>query len=73
MLDAGPDSFMLPHRYGYDFETLSMMLFDAGFAHVEESAYMGSSDATLRVDDNAAFAGVALEGRSFSLFVEARK
>lgn len=71
--DPDPRTFMTFHRYGYDFETLAALLADAGFARVEESGYMASRDPVLRVDDQTAYAGVSLDGRAFSLFVEATK
>ena len=71
--DADPRAFMRDHRYGYDFETLRVVLESAGFTDVTQSAYMASTDPELRVDDRSACADVALDGREFSLFVEARK
>ena len=71
--DADPRTFLRDHRYGYDFETLAHLLSAAGFTDVVESGYMASGDPALRVDDHSACADVALDGRAFSLFVEARK
>lgn len=69
--DADPRSFMVPHRYGYDFETLALALREAGFSRVEQSAFMSSRHPELRIDDRTAYAAVSSAGRSFSLFVEA--
>jgi predicted SAM-dependent methyltransferase/predicted 2-oxoglutarate/Fe(II)-dependent dioxygenase YbiX len=61
------------HKYGYDFETLSLALREAGFARVKRSRYMGSEHPPLRVDDASSNASARSRGTSYSLFVEARK
>jgi hypothetical protein len=70
---AGPEPAHLfeAHKYGYDFETLEKVLLDAGFECIRESAYMGSEDPLLRVDDISAVASARYGDRHYSLFVEA--
>jgi predicted SAM-dependent methyltransferase len=71
---AGPDPAYLfeAHKYGYDFETLSRVLRDAGFEAIVKSAYMDSVHNELRVDDASAVAKAKYGERYYSLFVEAR-
>jgi predicted SAM-dependent methyltransferase/predicted 2-oxoglutarate/Fe(II)-dependent dioxygenase YbiX len=59
------------HKYGYDFETLANVLREAGFSHVEGSAFMASAHADLRVDNRSPNANAHTDGRHYSLFVEA--
>ena len=70
---AGPDPGYLfeAHKFGYDFETLSHLLREAGFESVVRSGYMASDDPALRLDDQSAVAGATHEGGHYSLFVEA--
>jgi SAM-dependent methyltransferase len=70
---AGPEPAHLfeAHKYGYDFETMSRVLADAGFTGVVRSSYMASEHAALRVDDISAVANAQYGGRHYSLFVEA--
>lgn len=53
------------HLFGYDFETLRLLLQDAGFAEIERRAYLGSSDPELAIDQS--------NHAPYSLYVEARK
>ena len=66
-----PSSFLDSHKFGYDFETLAHVLREAGFAAVERSGYMATSDPVLRVDDASLVAGATFGDESYSLFVEA--
>jgi aspartate beta-hydroxylase len=70
---AGPDPVYLfeAHKFGYDFDTLAAMLREAGFEGIVRSAWMGSEDPQLRVDDQSAVAGAEHGGGHYSLFVEA--
>lgn len=67
-----PEDFF-DHKYGYDFETLSALLYRAGFARVERSAYMGSRHLDLRVDTLSADAGARIGDVTYALFIEAVK
>lgn len=70
---AGPDPGYLfeAHKFGYDVETLSHLLREAGFEGVVRSAYMASEDPVLRLDDQSAVAGAEHGGGHYSLFIEA--
>jgi SAM-dependent methyltransferase len=68
---AEPAYLFESHKYGYDFETLSKVLLDAGFGNVERSGYMASAHDALRVDDVSAVASARYGDRHYSLFVEA--
>jgi SAM-dependent methyltransferase len=70
---AGPDPAYLfeSHKYGYDFDTLSKVLGEAGFERMRRSAYMASEDPLLRVDDVSDVAKARYGDRYYSLFVEA--
>ncbi len=70
---AGPDPGYLfeAHKFGYDIDTLTILLRDAGFEGIVRSRYMGSDDPSLRLDDQSAVAGAAHGGVHYSLFVEA--
>jgi predicted SAM-dependent methyltransferase len=70
---AEPAYLFESHKYGYDFETLSRSLADAGFVGVTRSKYMGSEHPELRVDDASAVANAKYGDRYYSLFVEARR
>lgn len=72
---AGPEPAYLfeAHKYGYDFETLSKVLREAGFVAIERSSFMGSVHEALRVDEFSAVASARYGERHYSLFVEARK
>jgi len=59
------------HKYGYDFETLSRVLSNAGFTDVVRSDYMQSSHEELRVDHASSVARAKYGERHYSLFVEA--
>ena len=61
------------HKYGYDFETLSKVLIDAGFQNVIRSGYMASAHEALRIDDVSAVASAQYGDRHYSLFVEAEQ
>lgn len=67
-----PESFW-GHKQGYDFETLSHILRQAGFTSVERSEYMASRHEELRVDTASRIAGHEHSETKFSLFVEATK
>jgi SAM-dependent methyltransferase len=61
------------HKHGYDFETLSQVLGEAGFKYIERSDYMTSAYDDLRLDDVSRVAGNEHAEMKFSMFVEARK
>jgi predicted SAM-dependent methyltransferase len=67
---AEPAWLFESHKYGYDFETLSKVLVEAGFGSVVRSGYMMSSQ--LRVDRVSAVANATYGDRHYSLFVEAQ-
>jgi len=69
---AEPAYLFESHKYGYDFETLSSVLSDAGFSDIARSAYMASPHADLRVDDISTVAKAKYGDRYYSMFVEAR-
>lgn len=66
-----PSSFFDSHKFGYDFETLSHILYKAGFTSVKRSDYMAAADPVLRVDDISRVAGAKYGNETYSLFVEA--
>jgi predicted SAM-dependent methyltransferase len=68
-----PGMFAAAHKYGYDFETLAHALETAEFRDVLRSTFQGSADARLRIDDASAYAVAQVDGRYYSLFVEATK
>lgn len=70
---AEPAYLFESHKYGYDLETLTKVLSEAGFVGVERSAHMGSAHEALRVDEHSAVASARYGERFYSLFVEARK
>jgi SAM-dependent methyltransferase len=70
---AEPAYLFESHKYGYDFETLSRVLADAGFGGIERSSYMGSAHPLLQVDHISAVANAKYGERYYSLFVEARR
>jgi predicted SAM-dependent methyltransferase len=70
---AEPAYLFESHKYGYDFETLSRVLADAGFGGIERSSYMGSAHTLLQVDHISAVANAKYGERYYSLFVEARR
>jgi predicted SAM-dependent methyltransferase len=53
------------HMFGYDFETLRLLLADAGFVEIEKRAHRDSSDPELAIDQS--------NHAPYSLYVEARK
>jgi predicted SAM-dependent methyltransferase len=70
---AEPAYLFESHKYGYDYETLSRVLADAGFSGIERSRYMQSAHEALRVDEMSAVANAKYGERYYSLFVEAQK
>jgi predicted SAM-dependent methyltransferase len=70
---AEPAYLFESHKYGYDFETLSRVLADAGFSGVVRSSYMESAHEALRVDHISAVANAKYGERYYSLFVEAQR
>ena len=70
---AEPAYLFESHKYGYDFETLSRTLRQAGFTDIVESGFMASSHAALRVDEISAVARARYGERYYSLFVEATR
>lgn len=71
---AGPEPAYLfeSHKYGYDFETLSRVLTDAGFTSIVQSSYMQSAHKELQVDDVSSVAKAKYGDKYYSLFVEAK-
>lgn len=71
---AGTDPGYLfeAHKFGYDFETLSRLLQEAGFKRVERSEFMQSRHPDLRVDDVSSVAKARYRERYYSLFVDAQ-
>ena len=61
------------HKYGYDFQTLTLALQEAGFSSVERSNYMQSVHEALRIDEHSQNATANVNGEYYSLFVEATK
>ncbi len=72
---AGPEPAFLfeSHKYGYDYETLSRALGEAGFTDTLQSGYMASEHPELRVDEVSAVARATYGTRHYSLFVEASR
>lgn len=70
---AEPAYLFESHKYGYDFETLSRVLGDAGLDQITRSTYMASEHEALRVDEVSAVASAKYGDRYYSLFVEARR
>jgi predicted SAM-dependent methyltransferase len=68
---AEPAYLFESHKYGYDFETLSRVLSDAGFSGISRSSYMASSHEELHVDHISTVANARYGERYYSLFVEA--
>ncbi|MDP9090148.1 MAG: methyltransferase domain-containing protein [Pseudomonadota bacterium] len=69
---AEPAYLFESHKYGYDFETLSRVLSDAGFGSITRSDYMASAHPALRVDQASSVANAKYRNRYYSLFVEAQ-
>ena len=69
---AEPAHLFEAHKFGYDVETLTKVLTEAGFTGIAASAYMASDDPALRVDDVSAVAKARYGDEYYSLFVEAR-
>ena len=67
-----PGSFW-GHKHGYDFQTLSHVLHQAGFTSIERSEYMESKHEDLRIDEASLIAGHEHAEIKFSMFVEATK
>ncbi len=61
------------HKFGYDFETLRLLLERAGFREAVKADYMESVSDALRVDDFSHAAGHKHGEVYYSLFVEAVK
>jgi len=61
------------HKFGYDFETLALLLERAGFKNIVRCSFMGSKHAALRVDDQSEVGALSFRGQSCSLFVEASR
>lgn len=72
---AGPDPGYLfeAHKYGYDAETLSRVLAEAGFNAPQVSQFMGSEWPELRVDEVSPVAAARYGDRHYSLFMEAQR
>jgi predicted SAM-dependent methyltransferase len=70
---AEPAYLFESHKYGYDFETLSKVLAEAGFGNVIRSGFMASAHEALRVDHISAVASAHYGDRHYSLFVEAER
>ena len=70
---AEPAYLFESHKYGYDLETLTRVLTDAGFSEISRSEYMASAHPPLQVDHISAVAGARYGDKFYSLFVEARK
>jgi predicted SAM-dependent methyltransferase len=70
---AEPAYLFESHKYGYDLETLTKVLSEAGFVAIERSTHMGSAHQALKVDEFSAVASARYGERHYSLFVEARK
>jgi SAM-dependent methyltransferase len=70
---AEPAYLFESHKYGYDFETLSRVLVDAGFDRVTRSGFMASHHEALQVDYASAVAKATYGDRHYSLFVEAQR
>lgn len=68
-----PGLFGLEHKWGYDLETVTHALEEAGFRNVERSSFQGSRDPEMRVDDASSWAKLNVDGRYYSLFVEAER
>ncbi len=66
----GPSDFFA-HKNGYDYETLSLLLRDAGFTSVARSEYLHSEHEGLAIDGVSHDAGFGSGGQNFNLFVEA--
>src|ERR1700694_3209189 len=65
---AEPAYLFESHKYGYDFETLSRVLADAGFSGIVRSGYMGRAHHALQVDHISAVANAKYGERYYSLF-----
>jgi predicted SAM-dependent methyltransferase len=70
---AEPAYLFESHKYGYDFETLSRALSQAGLSGITRSNYMASEHPALRVDEVSAVAKATYGTRYYSLFVEAQR
>ncbi|MBI4820813.1 MAG: methyltransferase domain-containing protein [Deltaproteobacteria bacterium] len=66
-----PGMFGLAHKWGYDFETVQRVLREGGFSQIERSGFQTSIDPKLRVDEASSWAKLTVDGRYYSLFVEA--
>ncbi len=64
------------HKYGYDWDTLVLVLQEAGFSMVERSDFMTSNHEVIAIDThshNAAARSHGADGVYYSLFVEATR
>jgi predicted SAM-dependent methyltransferase len=66
-----PGMFAHAHKYGYDFETVAHVLGEAGFREIRGCSFQGSADPMMLIDDVSSYAGAQVDGRYYSLFVEA--
>jgi SAM-dependent methyltransferase len=67
---SGPDQFMFSHKYGYDIDTLTTLVRDAGFIAMP-SEFMASTYPELRIDKFSRSARAEVAGRKLSLFMDA--
>ena len=70
---GSPPNDFFGHKFGYDFETLKLVLTDAGFQRIRRSDYMKSAHRELRVDHASGPARAVHRGVRYSLFVEASR
>jgi predicted SAM-dependent methyltransferase len=61
------------HKYGFDFDTLALVLREAGFSKIERSEFMQSAVPELRIDDKSVNARANSNGHYYSLFVDSTK
>lgn len=65
-----PDGLMTSHKFGYDIETLTKLVVDAGFDPMP-SEYMASTFPELRIDKYSRSARAGVDGKRLSLFLDA--
>lgn len=70
---AGPQLMNLNHKFGYDSNTLSNLLLNAGFKEAKECTFQGSAHSELQIDDFGYNASTKNSDQHFSLFIEAVK
>ncbi|MDX0411587.1 methyltransferase domain-containing protein [Sinorhizobium medicae] len=66
-----PGSGLQSHKFGFDFETLALLLKRCGFSSVVRSRYQGSNDPRLLVDTYSRSIARSGDMKHLSLFVEA--